>query len=78
MFVFITFLTFKFSFHYFYILVLHAVFGKHRFGSSAIGQIGKTAFTAEFLTVANTLLIHRILFLSYASRTVFADAHLGI
>ena len=25
-------------------------------GSSTIGQIGKTAFTAEFLKVANTLL----------------------
>ena len=40
---------------YFYILVLYSVFGKHKLGSSIIEPIGKTAFTAEFLTAANTL-----------------------
>ena len=56
MFAFLTFLTFKFHFTiHFYILVLYSVFGKHKLGSSIIDQIGKTVFTAEFLTVANTL-----------------------
>ena len=32
-----------------------AVFQKMQLGSFIIGQIGKTAFTAEFLAVANTL-----------------------
>ena len=54
MLVFATFLTFKFWFHYFYILILSKVFGKHRLGSSTIGKFGKTAFTTECLTVANT------------------------
>ena len=54
MLVFVTFLTFKFWFHYFYILILYKVFGKHRLGSSTIGKFGKTAFTTECLTVANT------------------------
>ena len=40
---------------YFYILILWKVFGKYKLGSSTIDQIGKTAFAAEFLTVANTL-----------------------
>ena len=53
MFVFLTFLTFKFWFHYLYILEL--LFGKPKLGSSTIGQFGKTAFTVEFLTAANTL-----------------------
>ena len=32
-----------------------AVFQKMQLGSFIIGQIGKIAFTAEFLAVANTL-----------------------
>ena len=52
---------FLFSLLYFdiYRLFLHfgtlQVFGKHKLGTSAIGKIEKTAFTAEFFTVANTL-----------------------
>ena len=53
MFVFVTFLTFKYLFHYFYIFVLYLVFGKRKLRSSTIGQIGKTAFTAEILHVDN-------------------------
>ena len=41
---------------YFYILVLYSVFGKHKLRSSTIGKNGKTVFTAELLTVANTLI----------------------
>ena len=52
---FVTFLSLKFWFHNFYILVPYQVFGKHKLGSFNIGQIGKTAFTAEFLTAPNTL-----------------------
>ena len=52
MFSFLTFPTFNFSFH---LLLLYSVFGKHKLGSSVIDQIGNTAFTAEFFTVANTL-----------------------
>ena len=51
MFAFITFLTFKLWFQYSYILLLYKELGKHKLGSSAIGQIRKTAFTVEFLTV---------------------------
>ena len=54
MFVFVTFLTSIFWFHYFYILVLHQVFGKHKLVTYTTSQIGKTGFTTEFLTVANT------------------------
>ena len=49
-------------------MVLYSVFRKHRLGSSVglnfllvgkfIYQIGKTVFTMEFLTVANTLYPH--------------------
>ena len=52
---------FLFSLLYFdiYSLFLHfgtlQVFWKHKLGTSAIGKIEKTAFTAEFFTVANTL-----------------------
>ena len=52
MFIFTTFCSLKFWFQYFYILVLHEVFGEHKLGSSTISPIGKT----ESLTVANTLL----------------------
>ena len=55
MFVFVTFLFYKFWFLHLYILVLHLVFGKYEFISSTIDQIRKTAFTAKYLTVANTL-----------------------
>ena len=56
MFAFLTFLTLNFDFTiYFYISLLYSVFGKDKLGSSIIDQIGKTAFTAEFLTIANTL-----------------------
>ena len=55
MFVFVAFRIFKFWFHYFYILGLHWAFGKHKLGSSTISKTGKTAFNAEFVTVANTL-----------------------
>ena len=41
-----------------YLHILYSAFGKHNVGSSIIDQIGKTAFTVEFLTVANTLSIH--------------------
>ena len=41
---------------YFYILVLYWVFEKHKLGNSTIDQIGKTAFTAEFLTVSNNVI----------------------
>ena len=54
LFVFLSFLTFTF---WFYNLFLHfgtlQVFGKHKFRSSVIGKIGKTAFIVKFLTVAN-------------------------
>ena len=40
---------------YFYILVLYSLFGQHKLGSSFIERFGKTAFTAEFFTVANNL-----------------------
>ena len=40
---------------YFYILVLHSVFGKHKLGSSTIDQTGKATFIMDVLTVANTL-----------------------
>ena len=44
-----------------------------KFGSSTIVQIGKTAFTAEFLTVANTMnnLIHN--FISKHQITIIQD-----
>ena len=57
-FVFLTFLSFKFWFHYFHILVYYSIFGKHELGNCIIDQTGSTAFTTEFLTVANTLLMH--------------------
>ena len=54
MFVFLKFLTFKLGCYY---VFLHfstlLVYGKHKLGSSTIVKIGKTAFTVEFLTVAN-------------------------
>ena len=40
---------------YFLTLVFYSVFRKHKLRSSAIDQIEKNVFTAEFLTVANTL-----------------------
>ena len=40
---------------YFYFLVLSEYLG-NKLGGSTIGKIGKTAFIAEFLTVANTLI----------------------
>ena len=50
------FFTFNFDFTaYFYILVLYSVFRKHKLGSFIIDQIGKTVFTVQFLTVANTM-----------------------
>ena len=48
----------KFWFHYFYILLLYEVFGKHKLGNSTIGQIGETMFITEFLIVANTLIFN--------------------
>ena len=36
------------------------VFGKHKLGSSTIGQIRKTLFNTEFLTVANTLVMFNL------------------
>ena len=35
-------------------MVLYSVSGKHKFRNAIIDQIEKTAFTADFLTVANT------------------------
>ena len=52
LFAFLTSLTFIFWFHY---LFLH--FGKYKLGSSTIGKIGKTAFTAEFVTVGNACFV---------------------
>ena len=37
--------------------MLYLVAGKHKLGSSIFSQIGKTMFTAEFLTIANTLVV---------------------
>ena len=52
----VVFLTFLILTICFYILVLYSVvYGKHKLGSSIIDQIGKTAFTVVFLSVANTL-----------------------
>ena len=60
-FIFILFLLFSLlnfdSITHFYIFVLYSVFGKHKLGGSNIDRIGKTAFTAEFLIVVNTLSI---------------------
>ena len=39
------------NFHY----EFYSLFGKNRLGSSIIDPIGKTVFTADFLTVTNTL-----------------------
>ena len=33
----------------------YSVFGKHNLGRTTIGQIGKTVFVTEFLTVANRI-----------------------
>ena len=54
-FFFVIFLPFKCWFHYFYTLILYELFWKHKVQSSTISQIGKTTFTTEFLTAANTL-----------------------
>ena len=55
--VFFSFLILTFGFYLY--LVLHfgnlQVFAKHTLASSTIGKIGKTVFTADFVTVANTL-----------------------
>ena len=56
MFVILTFLTSKFRFH-FYMLVLYSVFRRNKLVSSIIDQIGKTMLTAELLTVTNTLIL---------------------
>ena len=56
----LTFLTFKHEFTvYIYILVLYSVFGKHNSGKSTTDQIEKIAFTAEFLTLAKTLILQQ-------------------
>ena len=59
-FVFLSFLTIKFWFHCFYIVVLYEIFGKPKLGSVTFDQFGKTALTAELLTVGNTLNIARM------------------
>ena len=57
MFVFVNFFTFKFWFHYFKFCysIKHL---RNKLESSTIGQVGKNLVTAEFLTVANTLIWH--------------------
>ena len=52
---FLFFSLFNFDFTIFSLCYSIKYLGKPKLWSSTIGQFGKTAFTAEFLTVANTL-----------------------
>ena len=58
MFFFLTFLFYILISLFHYILVRYSIFGKHKLGNCFIDQTGSTAFNAEFLTVADNLLMH--------------------
>ena len=62
---------------YFYILVLYWVFEKHKLGNSTIDQIGKTAFTAEFLTVSNNVIYIYIYIQSWKQCALLGYHHNG-